>query len=340
MYVGNSMATSGVCNPTLWPLSSPILTTSTALPQDTLIELRQWSDKLVKKPSNPIAVLGSSGAIDIKNNTLIASRKAFQDADRAAVLAITYRLTHNEDYFNKIREILTGWAKVNQPTGNPIDETRLDGMIWAYDLISCDLSEEDKALIVNWFERLRSKKKAWSFGKRTSSNNHRIHQLKMLLLLDKVLGHDEDWQSDLTTAQIYSKINLNPESGSSVDYRERDALYYHNYVMQAWLEIALVSACCWQPINHGFSFLSTKILSHDNGNEFSHSQAPIDALRANNGFEYAKEGGAFDITRAASTIVTYYTFNRDKPEPGLWFIQAHTKPSPKMIFLKARRMLW
>ncbi len=340
LYAGNSAATMRVCHPKLWPFTSPIVNSSVTIPQDTLIELRQWSKRLVKQQSYPLATLGSSGTIDIKNNKLIASRKAFQDADRAAVLAITYRLTHNEDYFNKTREILTRWAKTNQPTGNPIDETRLDGMIWAYDLISCDLSEADKTQIVNWFERLRSKKKAWSFGKITSSNNHRIHQIKMLLLLDRVLGHYEDWQSDLKTAKEYSKINLNPESGISVDYRERSALYYHNYVTQAWLEIALISACCWQPISHAFSFLSNKILSHDTGNEFSNSQAPIDALRANNGFVYAQKGGTFDITRAAPTIVTYYTLNRAIPEPKLWFIQAHAKPSPKMIFLKARRMLW
>ena len=339
-YAGSLMATMTGCNPKLWPSTSPIVNTSVTISQDTLIELKLWSRRLVKQPSDPIAVLGSAGTINIKDKKLIASRKAFQDADRAAVLAITYRLTHNEDYFNKIREILTSWAKVNQPTVNPIDETRLDGMIWAYDLISCDLSDEDKTQIVGWFERLRSKKRDWKFGPVTSSNNHRIHQLKMLLLLDKVLGHSEDWQSDLKAAQEYSKINLNPESGISVDYSERNALYYHNYVTQAWLEITLISACCWQPINHAFSFLSNKILSHDTGNEFSNSMEPIDALRANNGFGYAKKGGEFDITRAAFTIVAYYTINKSIPEPKLWLITAQAKPSPKMIFLKARRSLW
>jgi hypothetical protein len=294
----------------------------------------------VKEPSYPVAVLGSSGTVDSKSTTLIASRNAFQDADRAAVLALAYRVTHNEAYFKKIREILTSWAKVNQPTGNPIDETRLDGMIWAYDLISCDLSEEDKTQIVNWFEQLRSKKKAWHFGAITSTNNHRIHQLKMLLLLDKILGHYDGWQSDLKVAEDYSKINLNPQSGISVDYSQRSALYYHNYVTQPWLEIALITACCWLPIDHAFSFLSNKILSHDIGHEFSNSKAPIDALRAAHGFEYAKKGGTFDVKRAAPTIVAYYTLNRAIPEPKLWFIQEHAKPSPKMMFLKIRRILW
>lgn len=340
LSTGNSMATTRVCHPLLWPSSSSITNPSLSIPQDTLAELKQWSKKFMNKPSYPVKILGSAGKSDIKNKNLMDSRKAFQDADRVAILALTYRLTHNEDYLNKSREILTSWAEVNQPTGNPIDETRLDGMIWAFDLISCDLSEEDKTQILDWFERLRSKKRAWSFGKITRSNNHRIHQLKLLLLLDRVLGRNEDWDKDLQTAKYYSKINLNPESGISVDYIERSALYYHNYVTQAWLEIGLISDCCWQPIKQAFSFLSNKLLSHDTGNEFSHSQAKIDALRGSNGFGYAKKGGTFDIKRAAPTIVSYYTIDRTPPNPTLWSIQSHSKPSPKMVFLKARRNLW
>ena len=300
-YAGSLMATMTGCNPKLWPSTSPIVNTSVTISQDTLIELKLWSRRLVKQPSDPIAVLGSAGTINIKDKKLIASRKAFQDADRAAVLAITYRLTHNEDYFNKIREILTSWAKVNQPTGNPIDETRLDGMIWAYDLISCDLSDEDKTQIVGWFERLRSKKRDWKFGPVTSSNNHRIHQLKMMLLLDKVLHDNNRWAFDRASAIRYSSINLQSPSGVSVDYLERSALYYHNYVMQPWIEISLVTGCCGKSVPQGFSFLSHKIALHQTDDEFLNSKAKIDALRAQGGFAYAKRGGVFDLKKASPT---------------------------------------
>ena len=328
------------CHPVLWPVDSAIMNPVFSIPPETLLDLQQWSQKLVYQHSNAVSVLASSGKTDINDPALLASREAFKDADRAAVLALTYRLTNNIDYFNKTAEILLSWSKINHPTGNPIDETRLDGMIWAYDLIACDLSTHDKTKILRWFERLRQKKIAWTFGGITSTNNYRIHQLKILLMLDKVLGRQKDWNNDLVNAEKYSLININPQSGVSLDYLERSALYYHNFVMQPWLEISLLTRCCRQPVKRAFTFLSDKILSNDIDDEFSDSQAEIDILRADGGFVYAKKGGTFDVTKAQPTIVMYYTMVRTNPEPNLWSIQQQTKPSPWMAFLVARRLLW
>ena len=213
-------------------------------------------------------------------------------------------------------------------------------MIWAYDLIACDLSEEDNDCILNWFETLRIKKRAWIPGHFTSENNHRIHQLKMLLLLDKVLHRDLDWQLDIESSKKYATINLNPQSGASIDYVERSALYYHNYVVQPWLEISLITGCCRKPVQQAFSFLADKILSHQMGGEFSHSLSPIDRLRAQGGFEYALKGGTFDMKKAAPTIVAYYTLDKTKPDPRLWLIEEQAVSSPWMVFLRARRRLW
>ncbi len=338
--VYHAMATTKTCRPLLWPTSSAIINPSFPIPQETILEMQKWSNKLLTIPPHPVVVLGSAGKTDINDKNLMASREAFKDADKAAVLALTYQLTHNVDYFNKTLEILLSWSNVNQPTGNPIDETRLEGLLWAYDLIACDVSAKDKTQLLNWIERLRAKKVAWKFGEITRTNNHRIHQLKMLLMTDKLLQRFDDWESDIKSAEKYTKINLNPKTGVSVDYLERSALYYHNYVMQPWLEISLMTGCCWQPVKQAFTLLSDKILTHHIEGEFSNSQAKIDKLRGQGGFVYAKKGGTFDVTKAAPTIVMYYTIDTAKPNTKLWTIQQQSKPSPWMAFLKARRILW
>jgi len=340
LSVKNSMAANTVCHPLLWPAESLVMNPSSSLPQDTMEELQTCSEELLHKSPHPVKVLCSSGQTDIKDPSLEKSRNAFKDADRAAVLALTYRLTNNPNYLKATLDILTAWAKINHPTGNPIDETRLEGMVWAYDLISCDLSAHDKNLILNWLKHLQKMKMAWKFGDVTRTNNHRIHQLKMILLLDKILPHHQSWNRDLASAEKYSSINLNNQSGVSIDYLERNALYYQNYVMQPWLEISLISGCCERAVKQGFSFLSNRILSHQIGGEFLNSAAPIDTLRAHGGFEYAKKGGQFDVKQAAPTIVSYYTLVRNTPNPDLWFIQQQSKPSPWMVFLNARRNIW
>ena len=329
-----------VCHSLLWPAKSGIIDPSFVIPIGLIDELQHWSLKQLNRPSHPLAVLGSSGKIRIKDPLLIASRRAFQDADEAAVLALTYRLTHRMDYFNKARDILLDWSKINQPTGNPIDETNLDGMIWAYDLIACNLSFEEKTQILGWFERMYTKKRAWKFGAVTQVNNHRIHQLKMLLLLDKVLKKASSLQKDIETAERLSKINLDPLSGKSIDYTERTALYYHNYVMQPWLEIRVITDCCQKQVDKGFAFLSKKILSHQIGGEFSHSQAAIDTFRAKGGFDYVVKGGTFDVKRAVPTIITYNMIARVKPDPKVLNIVYEEKLSARILFLNARSLLW
>lgn len=328
------------CDAQLWPKLSAINDPSFMIQPDVLVELKKVSKTLLNKPAHPVVILGSAGQVHQKDPMFISSREAFKDADHAALLALTYRLTHESIYLKKVDELLVQWAKVNHPTGHPIDETRLDGLIWAYDLVQCDLPEKDRALILAWFKTLRLKKMAWTFAHVTTSNNHRIHQIKMLLLLDNVLDFKKAQQADVDRASYYASLNLNQKSGMSLDYMERSALYYHNYVMQPWLEIALLSDCCRQPIEQGFLFLSQKIKSHALEGEFLHSKANIDALRAQNGFTYAIKGGRFDIQRAAPTVVSYYTLVRGPPDRTLWLIQQQSKPSAKMTFLKIRQRLW
>jgi hypothetical protein len=338
--MGHAIGGERVCHPLLWPVTSVLLNPSRAISNETKTTLQRWSDKFLDQPARPVRLLSSSGRTNISDPDLIASRLAMKDADIAAILAISYRVTGNINYFNKARYILTRWATINNPTGQPIDETRLEGMIWAYDLIACDLPERDQTLILHWFRRMYTKKLEWKFGRATTMNNHRIHQLKMMLLLDKVLHDDKRWASDKASAIKYSSINLQSPSGVSIDYLERSALYYHNYVMQPWIEISLVTGCCGQSVYQGFSFLSHKIVLHQTDKEFSNSKAKIDALRAQGGFTYAKRGGTFDLKKAALTIIAFYTLSETDINPKLLSIVEETKPSPRMVFLSSRKQLW
>jgi len=337
----NNMAfgANAICHPMLWPQKSLLTNSIGSYPQETIKKIVTHANKLIDQSTHPVKQLSSAGKTNINDASLIASRVGFKDADHAALLALTYYLTRNQDYFNKTRQVLLDWSHTNQPTGNPIDETRLEGMIWAYDLIACDLSLHDNKQIRDWFNQIRLKKIAWVLGPTTTMNNHRIHQLKMLLLIDIVLNRHEELKKDILTVKKYCNINLDPNTGRSYDYRQRTALYYHNYDLQPWLEITLISEVCRRPVIKAFQFLSKQILSGHMNHEFSQSQAKIDMLRAHGGFGYAKKNGTFDVTKAAPTIVMFYTIVDTRPNEKLWHIVRETT-SPWLEFLKARRQLW
>jgi hypothetical protein len=334
------LTTNEAPHPVLWPKTAFTLQTSlTAEEKTVLYAVEKRAKRFLSEPAHPVEILASAGKIDPNDLQLMATRQALQDADRAAILALAFKLSQEPRYFNKARELLLTWATVNQPTGNPIDETRLEGMIWAYDLIADALTPEDKHNIEQWLERLRAKKIAWQGGPNTQDNNHRTHQLKMLLLLDKVLGQTTAWHSDLDNASRHCSINLNAQTGSSLDYQQRNALYYHNYDLQAWLEISLLSGCCQAALTPAFNLLVEHLRNHQTGKEFEGSSATIDGLRSQNGFSYAKVGGSFDLNRMAPTIIAYYTLVAEPPPADLWTLAQQAKPSPWLSFLRARRVL-
>lgn len=328
------------CQPELWPKDSLLIKNPSSLSMPMISDMSKQADKYLSVEPHPIGTLISSGVIDAKNPDRLKTLEAVKDADYAALMALLYKTTHKNAYLEKTRQILLAWAGVNVPTGDPIDETKLEGMIWAYDLSHCDLNKEDQARIKTWFEKMRDNKAAFHLGNVSINNNHHTHQLKMLLLLDKVLHDQSGWKRDYAVAEKFATININSKTGETQDYIERDALYYHNYDLQPWIEISLISNCCREQVIRAFNFLSEHIHSGDYKREFVNSTAPIDKKRAESGFDYAKSGGVFDLHKAAPTIVAFYTLVNDTPDSVLWNIVLGTKPSPWLTFLMARKALW
>ena len=328
------------CHPLLWPANSAVIDRSFIVPKATRLELAHAAVAYLRYPPGPIGQLGSAGQVDLLHPALIASRASFIDADRAAVLALSYALTGDEVFFNQTQAILMAWATRNKPTGHPIDESRLDSMIWAYDLVACDLSAKERQVILAWLKQMRDKKLAWRYQRLTKNNNHHVHQLKMLLLLDKVLQDEVAVKTHSEEAKALMRINLNADTGVSLDYLERDALYYHNYVLLAWLEIALLNHDFWIPSQRAYRFLIEQMSQDPIHHEFTHSNAPIDKKRAAHGFAYAQEGGTFDVLHVALTVVLYYTLNRSLAPDAEWSLVNKVHASPRMIFFKSRRALW
>ncbi len=321
------------CHTVLWPARQTIS------PQ-VITNLQAAAASFINAPPNPMKHLASAGKIELTDKDLQASRRAILDTDRAAILALLYDATHEARYLEKTRAILTAWATKYQPSGHPIDETRLAGLLWAYDLVACDLTPQEQRVILAWFNKLRAKKLAWAYSTITANNNHHVHQLKLLLLLDKVLQDERAFRHHTAEAGRLAMKNLALHNGASIDYVQRDALFYHNYVLQAWLEIALLIGHSWPSLERAYAFLLQRVQQGEVQHEFEHSTAKIDQERANNGFIYAQRDGTFDVAQAAPTIVRYYTLMPMIPPSGQWNFVLRAKTTPQLVFLLARRASW
>ena len=326
------------CTTQLWPNKTQWFADSGKIPNDLLQQLFERADKAMTYLPAPQPALLSASMTNPKDPDLLASRRAFRDADNAAILALAYRLGGDSIYQTHSKRILITWANTHQPDGHPIDETRLDGLLWAYDLLHCKLNATENQQVRQWLKTMRDKKRAWQFGSTSERNNHRTHQLKMLLMLDKLLGDTDSWQQNIADAKQHAEINIQ-DNGETIDYQERDALYYHVYNLQAWTEIALLSDCCQPSIDKAFQFLQQRIIAGEVQNEFANSTATLDEKRSDAGFEYAEKGGSYDISKTIPAILTYNTLKIDH-SPKLWEVASKSPELNHHTFKLVRYHLW
>jgi hypothetical protein len=289
----------------------------------------------MRKGPAPVETLHSAGVTDKSSPEFERSRRAFQDADNFALLAMAFRLTDKSEYVESARAIVQAWAGLNRPTGNPIDETRLDPFLWGLDLLG---KETDTTAVKSWLDRWQKANRAWQFGPNTETNNHKTHHLKILLMLDKMLGRTDQYEKDVAATEHQAKSNLGSPDGASIDYKQRDAMHYHVFDLEAWNEIALVTGCCGSNVDRAFMFFEKTLKNNPNHVEFANSTAPIDGKRAAGGFDYAK-AQTYDVHKAARAIFSYATLPGRHVSDELW--QAAREGSEhQTLFYQARYYLW
>jgi multidrug resistance efflux pump len=328
-------------SPRLWPSQSPVFRRGglNGIHDADFEPLRrrviEAADRALNLSPSPVEILRSAGVTDKTSPTFVQSRRAFQDADNFALLALAFRLTGKAEYRDAARAILTAWSRVHKPTGNPIDETRLDGFLWGLDLLGSDI--ESRA-VRDWLGRWQAAKRNWKFGPHTETNNHKTHHFKILLMLDRLLDQTGDYARDLSDAEQHLTVNLAAPDGSSLDYHDRDAMHYHVFDLEAWNEIALVTECCGPNVDRAFGFFEKTVREDPEHIEFANSTAPIDHKRAAAGFGYAQPK-AYDLRDAAREIFSYATLPGRHVPAELWQ-EAREGSTHSNLFYEARYHLW
>ncbi len=323
--------------PRLWPADSPLITKRhIGVPRYEEVRRRVLAaaDAALEIPAAPVETLKSAGATDQSSPEFQQSRRAFLDSDNFALLALAYKLTENRKYMESAGRIINEWSRVNRPTGNPIDETRIDGFLWGLDL----LPETRNASVTAWLERWYIANGNWKFGSLTTTNNHKTHHLKIRLMLERLLGKNEEYRIDLAATEQQMKANLPTRDGKSIDYDQRDAMHYHVFDLEAWIEIELITGCCRDSVDQAFAFFEKALAEDPNHIEFAGSSAPIDRKRAAGGFQYAQPR-RFDPRKAARVIFSYATLSGRTVDPELWKTAIGSE-QPSTLLYEARWFLW
>lgn len=200
----------------------------------------KMADSALKDEPDPIAKIVSEGTL-ASDPRKIRTGQSLRDMGKTGALAWAWAVTGKKDYADKARAFLLAWAKTNVSAGNPINDTKLEPLFVAYDLVGAGFTPSDKKIVDDYFRAIAlAEQESIKKGKGTSTNNWNSHRIKTVGLVGFAL-HDAPlvaWTTEAYQKQV--AVNLRPD-GSSMDFEDRDALHYHIYDLEPLLTVALAA---------------------------------------------------------------------------------------------------
>ena len=154
--------------------------------------LKRAADKALNDKPNPIRVIQGEGKF--KTDPLaIKTRESLGDMRKMYFFAYIFAATGDTQYADKAREFILAWAQQNMPTGNPIDETTLDDLFFAFDLTQSQFSSAEKKIAQAWMRKVADTQIAIGLmharkGDGISKNNWQSHRLKIVGLIGYTLS--------------------------------------------------------------------------------------------------------------------------------------------------------
>lgn len=284
---------------------------------------KQAQSALTKKPQ-PIDTIVSEGhlASDPKK---IKTIKALEDLNKIYALAYIYKITKNKEYLTKCLQYITAWATTNQAIGNPINNSKLDPLFEAYDLIKNEVNSTEKQVIEKWFRQIANAEIATQrtlLKRKSTYNNWNSHRIKIITNIAYLLN-DKPYKL-FVDSNFKKQIAMNLYAdGSGFDFKERDALHYHHYTLEPLLTAAIIikratdfdfysyKSTSGSSIQKSVEFFVPYATSKKTHAEFINSKATFDRKRANNNEPDYMIGADFEPKKALDVFISASYFNID-----------------------------
>ena len=146
--------------------------------QQVLKDLVEEASEALLLPPNPIDTLFYEGLVS-NHPKRLQTGLHLQDMERLHTLTWAFLFTRDTRYREKAIEIVSAWAKVYRPTGNDVNENKLDICFYAYDIFKDGLPPNRKEKIAAWLEKIVEKQKGQWDPSSGSSNRH-IKRIKLM----------------------------------------------------------------------------------------------------------------------------------------------------------------
>jgi hypothetical protein len=201
--------------------------------------VQRAADRAVQRPPQPMARVHVEGTLP-GQGIYDQSAEALRDLDAMRDLAIAARVIGNAAYDAAAARFMAAWAETYRPSFNPIDETRFEGLMLAWDLLSpaarAGLPPNVDALLRSFAEGYP--RQAVRGG--SATNNWHSHRVKLAVLASFALGDPAAIGTAQAMFQAQLRANIDGQ-GEVLDFRQRDALHYVVYSLEP-LMMAVLAA--------------------------------------------------------------------------------------------------
>lgn len=292
--------------------------------QKAFAPFQKTADAALNEAPNPIAEILSQGIL-AGDPRKTASLKAVEDAYKTYALALVYKLSQKKEYLIRASSFLVAWAEKNKSSGDPINDTKLEDMVTAYDLIRNDVNDDERAIIDTWMHQIADAEvnsASAKAGRGTAINNWNSHRIKMITLIAYTL-HDGSYNGTITTElEKQLNVNLNPD-GTTHDLIERDAFHYQTYDLEPLLSasIAIYRAggknyFTWKTTNGStikncVDYMTPFMTGEKTHPEFVKSTVAFDLKRAQNNEKGYAPGTLFEPKNGIDTFALAAFFDKD-----------------------------
>lgn len=279
------------------------------------------ADAALQQEPDPVDTIISEGHL-LTDPKKIRTIQALGDLKKVYALALVYRISQQKKYLSKCLYFLQAWATVNKGAGNPINDTKLDPLLEAYDIIKKETPPEQKKLIEDWLSQIATaeiQNPRFRLNRKSVYNNWNSHRIKVVGLIAFILDNKEYRHFTDTSFQTQVLKNLYAD-GTGMDFEDRDALHYHIYTLEPLLVVAKLlqraegkDAYRYQSntgssVQHSLDFLVPFVTGEKTHAEFVHSQVPFDRKRADNHEAGYQIGANFEPNTAIGVLsqATYF----------------------------------
>jgi len=244
-------------------------------------------------PAHAVSKLHTEGTLP-HEGIYDQSVEAEKDLDLLRDAALAWRATSDDRYLKLVDRLLYAWVTIYEPSFNPIDETRFEGLILAYDMTASALPVKTRNAAMafltklgnGYIEQIDAQSRPLTG---TFRNNWQSHRIKLIAMAAFTLDNRKMINAAQRLFVEHIGDNIEPD-GSTIDFKERDALHYVTYDLQPLVTAALAARRHnrnWLPekatngatLGAALNWLTPYALGTKTHDEFVHSDVPFDAKR-------------------------------------------------------------